>query len=73
MENLVLLLPNQNILKLLISVCHKRHQKEIDRNSQADISPTWLNTLRIGEKLYIINDTKNDILLPKDIRTRFKF
>lgn len=57
---------------LLISVIND-HQKEIDRNSQADISPTSLNTLRIGEKLYIINDTKNDILLPKDIRTRFKF
>jgi hypothetical protein len=50
---------------LLISVIID-HQKEIDRNSQADISPTWLNTLRIGEKLYMINDTKNDILLPKD-------
>jgi hypothetical protein len=50
---------------LLISVIID-HQKEIDRNSQADISPTWLNTLRIGEKLYMINATKNDILLPKD-------
>jgi hypothetical protein len=50
---------------LLISVIND-HQKEIDMNSQADISPTLLKTLRIGEKLYIINDTKNDILLPKD-------